>query len=57
LTKRGEIDCKATQKVFSKYGITCQPENLIAKKANVYGLVKKVADKFGFPIPKIVVFS
>jgi heat shock protein HtpX len=55
LAKRGEIDCEAAQKVFGKHGITCQPENLSAKKVNVYALVKKIADKFGFPMPKIVV--
>ena len=55
LAKRGEIDCEAAQKVFGKHGIACQPENLSVKKVNVYALVKKVADKFGFPVPKIVV--
>jgi heat shock protein HtpX len=55
LAKRGEIDCEAAQKVFAKHGITCQPENLSAKKVNVYELVKKIADRFGFPMPKIVV--
>ena len=55
LAKRGEIDCDAAQKVFAKQGIACQPENLTAKKVNVYELVKKVADKFGFQMPKVVV--
>jgi heat shock protein HtpX len=55
LAKHGEIDCDAAQKVFEKYGITCTTDNLSAKKVNVYELVKKVADKFGFPVPKIVV--
>jgi heat shock protein HtpX len=55
LAKRGEIDCDAAQKVFGKHGVACQPENLAAKKVNVYELVKKIADKFGFPMPKIVV--
>ncbi len=55
LTKRGEIDCDAAQKVFGKHGIACQPENLSAKKVNVHELVKKVANKFGFSVPKIVV--
>jgi heat shock protein HtpX len=55
LAKRGEIDCGEAQKVFGKHAIACQPENLAAKKVNVYELVKKVADKFGFPVPKIVV--
>jgi len=55
LAKRGEIDCDAAQKVFGKHDIACQPENLSVKKVNVYELVKKVADKFGFSVPKIVV--
>jgi heat shock protein HtpX len=55
LAKRGEIDCSAAQKVFAKHDISCQPENLSVKKVNVYDLVKKIADKFGFPMPKIVV--
>ena len=55
LAKRGEIDCEAAQKVFSKYGVACQQENLTSKKVNVYALVKKIADKFGYPMPKIVV--
>lgn len=55
LVKRGEIDCDSAQKVFGKHGIACQPENLSVKKMNVYALVKKVADQFGFKVPKIVV--
>jgi heat shock protein HtpX len=55
LAKRGEIDCEKAQKVFGKHGIACQPESLSVKKVNVYALVKRVADKFGFPVPKIVV--
>jgi len=55
LTKRGAINCEAAQKVFAKYDVACQEENLSAKKVNVYELVKKVADQFGYPMPKIVV--
>lgn len=55
LAKRGEIDCEAAQKIFGKHGIACQPENLSVKKVNAHELVKKVAAKFGFPMPKIVV--
>jgi heat shock protein HtpX len=55
LAKRGEIDCEAAQKVFSKHGVACQPENFTAKKVNVYDLVKKLADRFRFPMPEIVV--
>jgi heat shock protein HtpX len=55
LAKSGEIDCLAAQKIFEKHGVECRPENLTSKKVNVYELVKKLADKFGFPMPKIVV--
>jgi heat shock protein HtpX len=55
LSKRGEIDCGDAQKVFEKYDVACQQENMTTKKVNVYALVKKIADKFGFPMPKIVV--
>ena len=55
LAKRGEIDCSEAQKVFEKYGVSCQTENLTSKKVNVYELVKRIADKFHFPMPKIVV--
>lgn len=55
LAKSGKIDCAEAQKVFGKHGIKCRPENLTAKKVNVYELVKKVADKFNFSVPKIVV--
>lgn len=55
LVKKGEIDCDSAQKIFTKYGIECQPQNLSSKKVNVYQLVKKTADKFRFPTPEIVV--
>jgi heat shock protein HtpX len=55
LAKRGEINCGDAQKIFGKHGISCQSENLSVKRVNVYELVKKVADKFGFSVPKIMV--
>jgi heat shock protein HtpX len=55
LAKHGEIDCNEAQKVFEKHGVSCQQENLTSKKVNVYQLVKKIADKFGYPTPRIVV--
>jgi heat shock protein HtpX len=55
LAKHGEIDCEVAQKVFEKHGVSCQTENLTSKKVNVYELVKKIADKFGYPMPKIIV--
>jgi len=55
LAKKGEINCAAAQEIFSKHGVECQEANLTSKKVNVYALVKKIADKFGYPMPKIVV--
>jgi heat shock protein HtpX len=55
ISKKGELDCQTAHKIFSKYGIDCKPENLITRKVNVYEIVKKIADKFGFPMPEIVV--
>jgi heat shock protein HtpX len=49
------IDCQTAQEVFAKYGITCLPENIHVKTVNVYKLVKTVADRFGLPVPKIVI--
>ncbi len=55
LAKKGEIDCEAAGEVFAKYGVACQPENLAAKKVSVYQLVKKAAERFGLPMPEVVV--
>lgn len=55
ISKKGELDCQSVHQIFSKYGIDCKPENMMTRKVNVYEIVKKVADKFGFPMPQIVV--
>jgi heat shock protein HtpX len=55
IAKKGEVDIAEAQKVFQKYGVPCKPENLSAKKVNVYQMVKDIADKFRFPTPEIVV--
>jgi heat shock protein HtpX len=55
LAKRGEIDCEAAQKIFQKYGVACQPDNLSSRKINVYELVMKIAKRFGYPVPRIIV--
>lgn len=55
IAQRGEIDCKTTGQIFERHGLQCNPENLSVKKVNVYELVKKIAQKFAFPMPKIVV--
>lgn len=55
ISKGGQVDPEAAQKIFEKHGVPCQLENLKAKKVNVYELVKNIAGTFHFPIPKIVV--
>lgn len=51
------IDCKIASGIFSSYGIDCKPENLSTKKINLFRIVKKAADMFGFPMPKTVVMN
>jgi len=51
------IDCETAQKVFLKHGLECRPEDMSTKTVNVYQLVKTVAEKFNFSIPKILVFN
>ncbi|MGZ4850077.1 MAG: M48 family metallopeptidase [Candidatus Bathyarchaeia archaeon] len=55
LSKHGQIDPLAAQQVFLNHGVPCQLENLKSKKVNVYEIVKNIADRFSFPMPKIVV--
>ena len=47
------IDVQTVQNVFSQHGITIRPENLLVKSVNVYQIVKKVANQFHMPTPKI----
>ena len=55
IAKRGQVDSEAAQKIFERNGVPCQLENLKAKKINIYELIKNLADRFKFPVPKIVV--
>jgi len=55
ISKKGEIDCETAHETFLRYGLKCDPENLSTKKSNVYQLVKRTAQKFGFPMPEVVV--
>jgi heat shock protein HtpX len=55
MAKRGVIDCQEAEKIFTKYNVSCRLGSLKAKKINVYELVKKVADRFGYKVPKIVI--
>lgn len=55
IAKKGQVDPEAAQEIFLKHGVPCELGNLKAKKVNVYELVKDIADRFRFPMPKIVV--
>ena len=55
IAENGELDCQKAHDVFAKFGIDCQTQDLIAKKVNVYDIVKRTADKFGYKVPEIIV--
>lgn len=55
IAKHGEIDCTEAEAIFSKYNVSCKQGSLSAKKINIYETVKKVADRFGYEVPKIVI--
>jgi heat shock protein HtpX len=55
IAANGELDCQKAHEIFSEFGIDCKRENLIARKVNVYEIVKTTADKFGYKVPEIVV--
>lgn len=55
LAKHRHVKLDEAKDIFVKHGVPCQIDNLKAKKVNVYGLVKSIADKFHFPMPKVVV--
>ncbi|MDR0372661.1 MAG: M48 family metalloprotease [Nitrososphaerota archaeon] len=55
IAKQGEVDAEIAQKIFLKHGVPCEVQNLKTKKINVYNLVKNIADRFHFPMPKVVV--
>ena len=38
-----------------KFGIDCKTQDLIARKVNVYDIVQRTADKFGYKVPEIIV--
>lgn len=55
IAENGELNCSIAHDIFAQYGINCQNENLIAKKVDVYDIVKTTADKFGYDVPEIVI--
>ena len=55
IAKHGAIDCQEAEKIFNKYNVSCRLGSLSTKKIDVYEIVKKVADRFGYKVPKIVI--
>jgi len=55
IAENGELDCQKAHDIFAKFGIDCKTEDMIAKKVNVYEIVKKTADKFGYKVPEIII--
>jgi len=49
------IDCETAGKVFSKYGINCEPKDFSVKKVNLFQIVKRASGSFGLSMPEIVV--
>ncbi len=55
IAENGAVDCQRAHDVFAKFGIDCKSQDLIAKKVNVYEIVKRTADKFGYKVPEIII--
>ena len=55
IAENGNLDCEKAHEVFAKFGIDCKTQDLIAKKVNVYDIVQRTADKFGYKVPEIIV--
>ena len=51
------LSCETASAAFSEQGITCSNENMVVKNINVYSIVKKAADRYGLPIPRIVLVN
>ena len=49
------IECETAGRVFANYDIDCEPEDFSVKKVNLFQIVKKASNSFGYPMPKIVV--
>jgi heat shock protein HtpX len=55
IAENGELDGQKAHALFSEFGIDLKKENLITRKVNVYDIVKRTADKFGYKVPEIIV--
>jgi heat shock protein HtpX len=55
IAENGDLDCLKAHRIFAEFGIDCKQENLIARKVNVYDIVERTANKFGYKVPEIIV--
>lgn len=53
--QKKEPTCEIGNEILEKYGFYCNPYSNLSKKINVYNIVKKAADSFDLPTPKIVI--
>ena len=52
-----ELNCESVAEILSKYGFKCVPEEMSTKKVNVHEIVKKAAERFGLPMPRIAIVN
>ena len=50
-----EPTCELGEEVFESYGMTCNPLYKSSKVVDVYNIVKTAVDRFGLPMPTIVI--
>ena len=49
------LSCETANSIFARYGIDCKSENFSIRRVNVYQIVKRAAEKFRLPVPRVAV--
>ncbi|MGZ7118658.1 MAG: M48 family metallopeptidase [Methanobacterium sp.] len=55
LAQKKEPTCELGDEILKNYGFHCNPKSNVYKVINVYEIVKKAADSFNLPTPKIAI--
>jgi len=50
-----EPTCNVAEEVFLRFGMDCDPNRMSTKRVNLYELANKAADRFGIPVPMVIV--
>lgn len=50
-----EPTCNVAEEVFRRFGMDCDPNRMSTKRVNLYELANKAADRFGIPVPRVIV--